>query len=110
MSLGIIVDDTVHFLSKYKFAREEGKDAADSVRYAFNSVGRALIVTTFVLTVGFSILAMSSFRLNSDLGLLTSIILVVALIVDFLFLPAFLMVFDRDKKQKGTQNEQLATQ
>lgn len=110
MSLGIIVDDTVHFLSKYKFAREDGKDAADSVRYAFNSVGRALIVTTFVLTVGFSILAMSSFRLNSDMGLLTSIILVVALIVDFLFLPAFLMVFDRDKKQKGTQNEQLATQ
>lgn len=110
MSLGIIVDDTVHFLSKYKFAREEGKDAADSVRYSFNSVGRALIVTTFVLTVGFSILAMSSFRLNSDLGLLTSIILVVALIVDFLFLPAFLMVFDRDKKQKGTHNEQLATQ
>ena len=109
MSLGIIVDDTVHFLSKYKHARDEGKDTAESVRYAFNSVGRALIVTTFVLTVGFSILAMSNFRLNSDMGLLTGIILVVALIVDFLFLPAFLMVFDRDKKQQGTSHEKLAT-
>jgi predicted RND superfamily exporter protein len=98
MSLGIIVDDTVHFLSKYKHARDEGKNAEEAVRYSFHSVGRALWVTTLVLSVGFAILALSNFRLNSDMGLLTGIILVVALAVDFLFLPAFLMVFDKQNK------------
>lgn len=99
ISLGIIVDDTVHFLSKYKFARDDGKNAEEAVRYAFASVGRALWITTLVLTAGFSLLALSNFRLNSDMGLSTAIVLVVALAVDFLFLPAFLMVFDRDKAE-----------
>merc|ERR1712137_627166 len=98
MTLGIIVDDTVHFLSKYRHARNEGHDAADSVRYSFASVGRALWITTLVLTIGFSILAMSAFRLNSDMGLLTAIIIVAALIVDFLFLPAFLLLFDKKNR------------
>lgn len=94
MVLGIIVDDTVHFLSKYRHARADGSNAEDSVRYAFASVGRALWVTTLVLSVGFSMLTFSSFALNADMGLLTGIIIVVALAVDFLFLPAFLLFFD----------------
>ena len=101
MTLGIIVDDTVHFLSKYRHARNEGHDAADSVRYSFASVGRALWITTLVLTIGFSILAMSDFRLNSDMGLLTAIIIVAALIVDFLFLPAFLLLLDKKTDPTG---------
>jgi len=105
MTLGIIVDDTVHFLSKYKYAKDEGKSTEDSIRYSFSSVGQALWITTLVLTVGFSILALSSFRLNSDMGLLTAIIILAALIVDFLFLPAFLLLLD--KKSKGTNNEKL---
>ena len=107
MTLGIIVDDTVHFLSKYQHARNLGKDAEQAVRYAFISVGRALWITTLVLTIGFSVLAMSSFRLNSDMGLLTAIIIVSALIVDFLFLPAFLMVLDK-AKGKSDQNKQVS--
>jgi predicted RND superfamily exporter protein len=98
ISLGIIVDDTVHFLSKYKYAREEGKTTEDAIRYAFASVGRALWITTLVLLGGFTVLAFSGFRLNSDLGLSTGIILSVALAIDFLFLPAFLLVFDRENK------------
>jgi hypothetical protein len=95
MSLGIIVDDTVHFLAKYQHARQEGRDAEDAVRYAFHSVGWALVVTTVVLVIGFSVLLLSDFRLNSDMGLLTGIILLIALIVDFLFLPAVLLKLDR---------------
>lgn len=103
MTLGIIVDDTVHFLSKYRHARISGNDAEQSVRYAFASVGRALWITTLVLATGFSILMLSPFALNSDMGLLTSIIIVVALAVDFLFLPPFLMAFDRKNiKQEFT--------
>jgi predicted RND superfamily exporter protein len=95
MVLGIIVDDTVHFLSKYQHARISGKSAEDSVRYAFTLVGRALCITTAVLSIGFGVLAMSSFALNAHMGLLTAIIIVVALAIDLLFLPAFLIIFDK---------------
>ena len=95
MTLGIIVDDTVHFLSKYQHARTNGKDAEQAVRFAFASVGRALWVTTIVLALGFSVLMLSPFALNADMGMLTSIIILVALAVDFLFLPPFLMIFDK---------------
>ena len=111
MTMGIVVDDTVHFLSKYNYARNSGKDAPDSVRYAFVSVGHALWVTTLVLTIGFGVLAMSSFALNSDMGLLTGIIILVALVVDFLFLPAFLIAFDKKKQSsEGNYESQSQTQ
>ncbi|MFC6441620.1 RND family transporter [Bowmanella sp. JS7-9] len=95
MCLGIVVDDTVHFLSKYKHARQAGKDAEQAVRYAFISVGKALWVTTLVLITGFMLLSLSDFNLNSDLGLLTAAIIAIALLVDFFFLPAFLMLVDK---------------
>lgn len=95
MSLGIIVDDTVHFLSKYRHAREEGRDSEKAVRYAFHSVGRALCITTLVLVAGFAVLMFSGFRLNSDMGLLTSGIILIALLVDLLFLPACLLKLDK---------------
>ncbi|UXD87227.1 efflux RND transporter permease subunit [Thalassolituus hydrocarboniclasticus] len=98
MTLGIIVDDTVHFLAKYKRARDDGKDAEAAVRYAFSSVGRALLITTVVLVAGFSMLAFSAFRLNSDMGLATALIIFIALLVDFFFLPAFLLRLDKNNQ------------
>ena len=101
LTLGIVVDDAVHFLTKYKIARRKGKSAEDSVHYAFHTVGRALWVTTVVLIAGFSVLAMSSFRLNSDMGQLSSMVIFLALLVDFFFLPCLLMLLDTrmpDKK------------
>ena len=98
MTLGIVVDDTVHFLSKYLRARrEKGLNAEDAVRYAFNSVGLALLVTSFVLIAGFMILAQSHFDLNSSMGLLTSVVIFLALVIDLTFLPPLLMKFSRDK-------------
>ncbi|GLR70310.1 efflux RND transporter permease subunit [Agaribacter marinus] len=96
MTLGIVVDDTVHFLSKYLRARrEKDLDAIDAVHYAFDNVGRALIVTTFVLAAGFAVLAQSSFALNADMGLLTAMTIVIALVVDFFFLPPLLIWLDK---------------
>ncbi|MEH6811647.1 MAG: MMPL family transporter [Motiliproteus sp.] len=95
MTLGIVVDDTVHFLSKYLHARDDkGKSAEESVRYAFSSVGRALWITTMVLVAGFMMLAQSTFKFNGDMGLLTAIIILLALVVDFLFLPPLLIKLD----------------
>ena len=99
MTLGIVVDDTVHFLSKYLRARrEKGLSSEDAVRYAFNNVGLALVVTSLVLIAGFMILAQSHFYLNSSMGLLTSVVIALALIIDLTFLPPLLMKFSGDNK------------
>ena len=95
MTLGIVVDDTVHFLSKYLRARRElGLDAAQAVRHAFETVGVALWVTSIALIGGFLVLATSSFELNGAMGLVVSIVIAFALVCDFLFLPPLLMRLD----------------
>jgi len=92
MTLGIVVDDTVHFLSKYLRARREKHlSPEDAVRYAFATVGRALLITSIVLVAGFLVLATSSFELNSGMGLVTALVIVLALLADFLFLPPLLI-------------------
>ncbi|MGE0485457.1 MAG: RND family transporter [Gammaproteobacteria bacterium] len=92
MTFGIVIDDTVHFLSKYLRARrEQGLDPEAAVRYAFRTVGRALIITTVTLVVGFAVLSTSSFAINSRMGLMTAIIIFIALIGVFLMLPPLLM-------------------
>lgn len=104
MTLGIVVDDTVHFLSKYLYARRHrDADSVAAVQYAFGSVGRALWITTFVLVCGFMVLAQSSFKLNADMGFLTAVTILIALIVDFLFLPPLLMKLDSKEKVKQTE-------
>jgi hypothetical protein len=98
-ALGLIVDATVHFLSKYRRARvEHDKSPEDSVRYAFATVGTALWVSTFVLVVGFAILALSPFKVNAMLGIMVALTVAVALIIDFLLLPSLLIALDRGKK------------
>lgn len=103
MTLGIIVDDTVHFLSKYQRARNDGRNTEEAIRYAFSSVGRAMTITTLVLCTGFSLLTFSAFRMNADMGLATAIIIFVALVVDFLFLPAFLLLTDKKVNDSDTE-------
>ncbi len=94
LTLGIVVDDAVHFLAKYQHARKAGQNSEQAVRYAFHTVGRALWITTVVLVAGFSVLALSQFRLNSDMGQLSAIVIFVALVIDFVLLPSLLMRFD----------------
>lgn len=100
MTLGVVVDDTVHFISKYIRARkEQNMDTHEAVRYAFRNVGVALWVTSAVLIAGFMILAQSAFELNAGMGLMTSLIIAIALVLDFLMLPPLLMKIDSMEKQ-----------
>ena len=100
MTLGIVVDDTVHFMSKYLRARRErGLDPADSIRYAFSTVGMALWVTTIVLVAGFLMLVFSSFKVNAGMGLMTAVTVALALIIDFLFLPPLLLKLEGYKDE-----------
>jgi predicted RND superfamily exporter protein len=102
ISLGIVVDDTVHFLTKYLRAkREHGYDAEQAVRYAFHTVGTALWVTSAILVAGFMMLSFSGFALNGQMGLLTAIALVFALLADLLFLPPLLMRIDHGGEENA---------
>jgi hypothetical protein len=96
LTIGIVVDDTIHFLSKYLRARrEENMDPAAAVRYAFNTVGTAMWVTTVALVAGFSVLTVSGYNVNAQMGLLSAITISLALLLDFFFLPALLLMMDR---------------
>lgn len=96
LTLGIVVDDTIHFLCRYDQGRRELRmNAEDAVRHAFSDVGSALWITSLVLIAGFGLLALSSFQITAHLGLLTTFIIALALAADFLMLPALLLWLDR---------------
>ena len=104
LSLGIVVDDTVHFLSKYLRARRErGLDTEEAIRYAFNTVGNALLVTSAVLVGGFMVMQFSHFHPSNNMGMLLAITILMALLVDFLFLPPLLMFLDKTKNTATAQ-------
>ncbi len=95
MTLGIVVDDSIHFLSKYRRARrEQGLSSEDAVRYSFSSVGRALVATSIILVVGFLIMSTSAFGMNADMGSMTAITITLALLIDFFLLPPLLLLLD----------------
>ncbi|MEL6125086.1 MAG: MMPL family transporter [Pseudomonadota bacterium] len=94
VAVGLVVDFTVHFLSKYLRARDtEGQSVDDAVRYAFRTAGSAIAATTLILAAGFAVLALSAFKLNADLGLLTAIAVLLAMFVNLFLLPSLFLVF-----------------
>ena len=102
MTVGIVVDDTVHFLAKYRRARREyGHPPEEAVRYAFDTAGRALFTTTVVLVAGFLIFVFSPFVPTAQVGVLTAMIIGFALIADLSLLPALLTAVDRRSEKRA---------
>lgn len=101
LSLGIVIDDTVHFLTKYMRARRlKNYSGPDAIRYAFETVGAAVLFNTLILMAGFSVLTLSAFQINAELGMLTTIVIGLALVLDFLLLPGFLLMISKDKNEE----------
>lgn len=99
MTLGILVDDTVHFLTQYQYARnQKGLPPEAAVEYAFSQIGNALWVTSFILILGFAIFALSSFKINQEMGMLTTLIFAVGLLADFILLPPILLFIESFRK------------
>ncbi|MFH1594043.1 MAG: MMPL family transporter [Candidatus Omnitrophota bacterium] len=100
MTLGIVVDDTVHFMSKFLRARREhSMNPQDAVRYAFNTVGTAMWITTVALVAGFLVLAFSGYKMNAEMGILSAITITLALVMDFLLLPTLLMKAEEKRNE-----------
>lgn len=99
LTLGIIVDDTVHFMTKYINAmRSNGGNSHAAVSYAFETVSGALLSTTVVLSAGFAVLVFSDFTINSVSGYLVGTTIWVALLLDFFFLPSLLIKLEGRKQ------------
>lgn len=101
MTIGIVVDDTTHFISKYVRAkREMNLDTVAAAEYTLKHVGGALVATSVILCANFAVLATSSFVPNAEMGTLTTITLAVALFINFFFFVPLLLVIDRNRQQR----------
>lgn len=96
ISFGIIVDDTIHYLSKIKIELSKGRSTAYAVKRAYLTTGKAMIITTLILLAGFGTLLFSSFGGVYYVGLLMSLSLIFALIADLSILPLMILKFYRN--------------
>jgi len=102
--IGVAVDDTIHFLVKYFDARKRGLSMSDTFDEVLHYAGRAIFFTTIVLSLSFSIFAFSTFTPNQNFGTVTAIALILALIIDLLYLPALLHMADKNTHYKKEES------
>ena len=86
--LGLVVDDTIHFLHRFKEEIPRHKDSAAAVQAAIRTVGKPIVSTSLVLALGFWVLCLASFRPNIHFGLLAGIAILMAVVADLVVLPA----------------------
>jgi uncharacterized protein len=101
IAFGIAVDDTIHFISKLKIELNKGKSMLYALKRTYFSTGKAIIVTTIILIGGFLTLILSSFGGTFYTGLLVSLTLLFAVIIDLTLLPVLLILFYQSKSQPG---------
>ena len=87
---GIAVDDTIHFLSKYKLARDAKKTVEEAIKITFEETGKAITFTTIILFFGFLVMLFSNHPPSVTVGMLISVTLVAALICDLFLLPVLM--------------------
>jgi len=90
IAIGIVVDDTVHFLYHFRKHFETTGDVRNAVRETLLGVGRAMLVTSLVLASGFFVLLAASLNTFSRFGFFTGITVLIALLSDLVLLPAIL--------------------
>ena len=104
IAFGIAVDDTIHFLGKFKHELLKGKGKMYALKSSYMTTGKAMILTTLLLCAGFLLLMFSSFLGTFYLGFLLCVTLMVALIADITLLPVLLLLFYRPKQSKKALN------
>lgn len=95
VALGIVVDDTVHFITALKRELRHNSDISLAAENAINNVGRPVVVTSILLALGFSVMLLGSFLPSRQIGGISALIIVVALLADLILLPAALRLLPR---------------
>jgi predicted RND superfamily exporter protein len=98
IAIGLAVDDTIHFMHNFRRYYEQSGDPRQAVHETLHSTGRAMLVTTIVLSIGFFIFVFASMNNLKAFGSLTAFTIVMALAADYLLAPALMMVVHRDRK------------
>lgn len=100
IAFGIAVDDTIHYLGKFKYELMKGKGKLYALKRSYLTTGKAMILTTLILCGGFLLLILSSFQGTFYMGLMLCLTLLVALIADITLLPVLLLLFYKDRTKK----------
>lgn len=100
IAFGIAVDDTIHFLASVRTFLREGKSSIYAVKRAFLTTGKAMVVTTLILSGGFLTLIMSDFMGTFYIGFLISLTLFIALIAELLISPLVVIYFYSSRSKK----------
>ena len=99
IAFGIAVDDTIHYLGKFKYELMKGKGKLYALKRSYLTTGKAMILTTLILCGGFLLLILSSFQGTFYMGLMLCLTLLVALIADITLLPVLLLIFYKDRSK-----------
>ncbi len=109
ISIGLVVDDSVHVLSKYKTARDTGKSPMQSIENSITLAGSAITITTLWMSLGVALMGFSSTEIFKNLTSIITPIIIVALFLDLLFLPSLLTRFDIWIDRTRLSKETVAT-
>lgn len=101
ISIGLVVDDSVHVLSKYIVARKNKETPEKAVEYSLDKAGSAITITTASLALGTLVLVFSNTFYYQNVALLLTPIIIVALLLDLLFLPQLLIRYDRWRENRA---------
>ena len=97
--LGIAVDDTIHFIANYKLKKSRGMPGIEALKSTLAQTGKALVLTTLMLVLGFGMFVIGEFVPNQKFGIYCAVILVLALVADLILLPAILLATENDEEE-----------
>jgi len=105
IAIGLVVDDTIHFMYNYKKYYDLTGDAVTAINETLLGAGRAMLITSIVLSINFFILTTAQLNHTTRFGFFTGLVIVVALLSDFILAPALMMLASGDKKVGVIQSE-----
>ncbi|MCP3898640.1 MAG: MMPL family transporter [Desulfobacteraceae bacterium] len=97
IAIGLAVDDTIHFMHNFRRYFEEFNDAKKAVNETLHTTGRAMLVTTSVLSIGFFTFMFASMNNLFNFGLLIGITIITALLSDYFIAPSLMVLMNKEK-------------
>jgi predicted RND superfamily exporter protein len=98
VAVGLAVDDTIHFIVRYREERQRGLPRAEAISRTYQGAGHAIVITSVLLILGFGVMAFSPLTSTKFFGLLAAITMAAAVLGDLFLLPAMLHLFGRRAK------------
>ena len=105
IAIGLAVDDTIHFMHNFRRYYEASGDPKEAVQQTLDTTGRAMLVTSVVLSLGFFIFVFATMSNLINFGLLTAFTIIMALLADYLLAPALMVLVNKPKELKNESSK-----